>query len=113
MPHNATPDLITWAPGAQRRTFTATTTDWEHVIIEFDGGAELAVRRRGTRPSALAYKREIYASADNARRAAVRFERTFTHDSGHLRYRADPLKRVRGWYSDPRYSRGIEDTGAA
>ena len=112
MTHNDTPDPITWAPGTQRRTFTAVTTDWEYALIEFEGGAELSVRRRGTRPSALAYKREVYGSAALARRAAVRFERTFTHSDGHLKYRADRLKRVRGWYWDDRYGCGIEDTAS-
>lgn len=113
MTHHDTPDTITWAH-LDARTITAETTDWRYgLLILTDGSSMLSVHRAGTRPAALPYKREDYATPAHAKRAAVRFERTFTHSDGHLKYRADRLKRVRGWYWDARYNRGIEDTASA
>jgi hypothetical protein len=105
--HHDTPDPIEWATAGLATV--ATTRDWTYSIIDYGNGASLRVRRAGTRPSAMAYKFADYTSAAHAKRAAVRFERTFTHHDGHLKYRADPLRRVRGWYWHPRHNAGHPD----
>lgn len=112
MTHNDTPSPMLW--NRVGTALIANTIDWRYALLTLtDGTAQLTVHRAGTRPSALAYKRQTYATPEHAKRAAARFERTFTHHNGHLRYRADPLKRVRGWYSDARYSLGFEDATAS
>lgn len=107
MEHRDTPDPIVWA--ADGAAVVATTTDWDYRIIDHGNGAILRVRRAGTRTSAMPYKFADYPSAAHAKRAAARFERDFTHHDGHLKYRADQLRRVRGWYWDPRHNAGHPD----